>query len=56
MLREQIIKQKRTIQKLEDKVGTTDSKKRFDPSMAFKRSKENLAPSSSPLKDGKFCL
>ncbi|XP_061169823.1 hyaluronan mediated motility receptor-like [Saccostrea echinata] len=52
MLKEQITKQKRTIQKLEEKAGTTDGKKKFDPSTAFKHSKENLAPASSPLKDG----
>ncbi|XP_062621731.1 hyaluronan mediated motility receptor-like isoform X3 [Saccostrea cucullata] len=51
MLKEQLTKQKRTIQKLEEKAGTTDGKKKFDPSMAFKHSKENLAPTSSPLRD-----
>lgn len=52
ILREQITKQKRTIQKLEDKVGTNDGKTKFDPSIAFKHSKENLVPAASPLKDG----
>ncbi|XP_078327011.1 uncharacterized protein LOC111125101 isoform X1 [Crassostrea virginica] len=50
LLREQITKQKRTIQKLEDKAGN-DGRKRFDPSQAFRHSKENLAPPSSPLRD-----
>ena len=53
LLREQITKQKRTIQKLEDKAGN-DGRKRFDPSQAFRHSKENLAPPSSPLRDGQY--
>ncbi|OWF47070.1 hyaluronan mediated motility receptor-like [Mizuhopecten yessoensis] len=51
-LREQCNKHKRTIGKMEDKVRVVEGKKRFDSSMAFSRSKENLVPPSSPLRDG----
>ncbi|KAJ8300112.1 hypothetical protein KUTeg_021631 [Tegillarca granosa] len=42
--REQSAKQKRTIQKLEEKISALEGKKRFDSSKAFSHYKENTAP------------
>jgi len=52
MLRDKDCKQKRKIEQLNEKLDALEGKRRFDPSKAFKPSRENDSSTVQPLREG----
>lgn len=52
MLRDKDCKQKRHIGQLTEKLDALEGKRRFEPSKAFKPSRESDVPNMLPLREG----